>query len=119
MANQKPEDQQHNDPSASLARRVDEARRRAGLDSVDEPVSSSSRGMQSGIEFAAAILTCALLGLGLDRWLNTKPLFMLVGLFLGMAVGIWNMYRASIGVDDLTVGLTPKANTKPTDERRE
>jgi ATP synthase protein I len=31
----------------------------------------------------------------LDRWLGTKPWLMLVMLFLGFAVGIWNVIRIS------------------------
>lgn len=118
MADTTPDGQQTDDPGGTLARRVDEAKRRAGLDQIDDPVSTTSnRGMQSGIEFVAAILTCAMIGLGLDRWLETKPLFMLVGLFLGMAVGIWNMYRMSVGANDLSVGIRPKA--KPPADKAE
>jgi ATP synthase protein I len=31
----------------------------------------------------------------LDRWLGTRPWLMLVMLFLGFAVGIWNVIRIS------------------------
>jgi ATP synthase protein I len=31
----------------------------------------------------------------LDRWLHTRPWLMLVMLFLGFAVGIWNVIRIS------------------------
>ena len=31
----------------------------------------------------------------LDRWLGTKPWLMLVMLFLGFAVGVWNVIRIS------------------------
>jgi ATP synthase protein I len=31
----------------------------------------------------------------LDRWLGTKPWLMLVFLFLGFAVGVWNVIRIS------------------------
>jgi len=31
----------------------------------------------------------------LDRWFGTKPWLMLVMLFLGFAVGVWNVIRIS------------------------
>jgi ATP synthase protein I len=31
----------------------------------------------------------------LDRWFGTKPWLMLVLLFLGFAVGVWNVIRIS------------------------
>lgn len=121
MAIEKPADQNLDDLSASLASRVSEAKRRAGLEEENEAASEpqgSNRGMQSGIEFVAATLTTALLGLGLDQWLDTKPLFMLIGLFLGMGAGIWNLYRVSVGGDDLSIGVKPKAE-KPAGMNKE
>jgi len=32
-------------------------------------------------------------GVYLDRWLGTKPLFVLVGLLLGLAVAVYGTYR--------------------------
>lgn len=32
-------------------------------------------------------------GLWLDNWLNTKPAFVLAGLFIGLAVAIYGVYR--------------------------
>jgi ATP synthase protein I len=36
-----------------------------------------------------------LIGFVLDRWLGTKPWLMLLMLFLGFAVGVWNVIRIS------------------------
>ncbi|HEX8841229.1 MAG TPA: AtpZ/AtpI family protein [Sphingomicrobium sp.] len=36
-----------------------------------------------------------IIGFVLDKWLGTKPWLMLVMLFLGFAVGIWNVMRIS------------------------
>lgn len=42
-----------------------------------------------GVELAV----CVLLGVWIGRWLdgrmNTDPLFLLIGIFVGMAIGIW------------------------------
>jgi ATP synthase protein I len=36
-----------------------------------------------------------IIGFVLDKWLGTKPWLMLLMLFLGFAVGIWNVIRIS------------------------
>ena len=36
-----------------------------------------------------------IIGFVLDRWLGTKPWLMLLMLFLGFAVGVWNVIRIS------------------------
>ena len=45
-----------------------------------------------GIYLAAAVLLPLLGGVALDKWLHTAPVFVLVGLFVGLAAGaagIW------------------------------
>jgi len=49
-----------------------------------------------GIYLAAAVLLPLLGGVALDRALNTAPVFVLVGLFVGLAagaIGIWMKVR--------------------------
>ena len=36
-----------------------------------------------------------IIGFALDKWLGTKPWLMLLMLFLGFAVGVWNVIRIS------------------------
>jgi ATP synthase protein I len=38
-----------------------------------------------------------IIGFVLDKWLGTKPWLMLVMLFAGFAVGVWNVIRISNG----------------------
>lgn len=71
--------------------------------------SATGRGMQAGMELSVAVIACTLMGVGLDRWLETKPLFMLLGLVLGFAAGMWSLYRASQGMSDLSVGVKKKS----------
>jgi len=80
----------------ALGAEVHDAKVAAGL--VPDPKAAQAgmgKGMQSGFELVGAILGGALLGLGLDRWLGTKPLFMLILLVLGFASGLWRAYRSS------------------------
>lgn len=81
-----------------LGKRIHEARKEAGLvpDAQPDTPTGSGRGMQAGFELAIAVIACTFMGVGLDRWLETKPLFMLLGLCVGFAAGMWALYRASI-----------------------
>ncbi len=49
-----------------------------------------------GFYFAASVLLPLLAGVGLDNWLHTGPVFVLVGLFVGLVAGgaaIWLKVR--------------------------
>lgn len=91
-----------------LGRRIDEARRKAGLEESKPPRSSMSNGAQAGMELVVAVLAFAFLGLWLDRTLGSEPLFMLLGLCLGFAVGFWNLYRLSKGAGPFAIGIKKK-----------
>ena len=41
-----------------------------------------------GLTVAVTIVVCGLLGYLLDRWLDTSPLFVLIGLALGVAAAV-------------------------------
>ncbi len=53
-----------------------------------------------GIEFAASFLLCFFGGRWLDGKLGTAPYLMLGGLFLGAAIGILNLYRTAIRLQE-------------------
>jgi len=46
-----------------------------------------------GMSFVLAIVLGFAAGYFLDGWLGTKPWFMLLGFFAGLAAGILNVYR--------------------------
>ncbi|MEK7266254.1 MAG: AtpZ/AtpI family protein, partial [Pseudomonadota bacterium] len=52
------------------------------------------RAMRVGSELLAGLFVGAILGLGLDTLFGTKPLWLLVGIFLGFAAGVLNVSRA-------------------------
>ena len=64
-----------------------------------------------GWYFAICIVGGIVGGLLLDNWLDTKPLFTLLGLVLGLAVAFYGGYKALMGVMAETSG-----KTKGTDE---
>ena len=54
---------------------------------------SFGSGLQAGIEVVAGVAGGVLIGWGLDRWLETKPLFLIVFFLLGSAAGVLNAWR--------------------------
>lgn len=61
----------------------------------------ATSGMGLGFRIAMDILAALVVGVGLglllDRWLDTLPLFLIVFLFMGGAAGILNAYRTATG----------------------
>ena len=55
----------------------------------------SSMGLVTGLGLSAvgSILLGVLGGLFLDRTLHTSPLFLLIGIFLGIAAGVLGVYK--------------------------
>jgi len=56
-----------------------------------------SLGVRVLSEFVAGLIVGVAIGLALDGWLSTKPLFLIVFLALGTAAGFWNVYRIAAG----------------------
>lgn len=66
-------------------------------DKEEEPKGGGAalgRAMRVSTEMLAGILVGTLLGLGLDRWLETAPWFLLLGIALGFAAGLRNLSRS-------------------------
>jgi ATP synthase protein I len=49
--------------------------------------------MQVGLTMAGSILFCLVIGYYIDKWLNTKPIFIIVFILLGIAGGGFTVYR--------------------------
>ena len=84
----------------SFEQRLNEARGRHGnaapaiaTDSEKASKSIVAMGFRVGVELASALVVGLVIGLGLDRWLHTKPIFLLVFLAVGGAAGILNVWR--------------------------
>jgi ATP synthase protein I len=50
-------------------------------------------GVQVGVELVAGVIGGALIGYGLDRWLETWPILFVAFFFLGAAAGTLNAWR--------------------------
>lgn len=53
-----------------------------------------SKALRSGAELIAGIAVGGFLGYYADDWLGTRPALTIFGIFLGMAGGVMNIYRA-------------------------
>lgn len=69
----------------------------------NDPASSStadmSQAMRLVIDLSAGVMMGVGVGYFLDRWLTTLPLFMIIGVFLGVAAGVKNMMRSADLID--------------------
>lgn len=63
---------------------------------LQNPNGGLYKGYVIGISLFTHVLVGIFIGYGLDHWLNTKPLFILIFIFLGFAAGIWQLYKDSI-----------------------
>jgi ATP synthase protein I len=86
----------------SFEERLAAARSRQGLDPVPEtdgagPRGSASSAMSAGmrmvVELVSAVVVAVVIGIALDRWLHTSPLFLVIFLALGFVAGVRNVWR--------------------------
>lgn len=105
--------QQPKTQAETLTERIEKARLEAGLIKPEaEDSLPAGRGLSLGLELAVAVAMGTLGGIGIDSWLNTAPLFLLLGFALGLGVGFWNLYRVSLGMGMLSVGSRKKGSNR-------
>ena len=98
----------------SFEQRLQQARSRQGMsepDAAPEPKGNPSDGAAGtaarlGVEMASALVVGLVIGTELDRWLHTSPWFLLLFILLGMAAGVYNVWR-------LTVPPKPRKQAPP------
>ena len=76
-------------------RLADAEKRRTGTIRPAAPAGPSAWGVGArvGVELLSALVVGLGIGWGLDRWLHTSPLLLVVFVFLGGAAGIANVWR--------------------------
>ena len=94
------EDEKSQGSGTSFEQRLRAARERAKLDSSPardqrDPLGGPAWAIaiRVGVELVAALLVGVGIGWLLDRWLHTRPVFLIVFVLLGGAAGIRNVYR--------------------------
>lgn len=87
------------DLSARLRRARAESQAPAGRGpALKDPRTGFGLAFRIGTEMVAALGLGVAIGLMLDRWMGTKPWFLVVFFFLGAAAGVLNVYRAASGI---------------------
>jgi ATP synthase protein I len=77
------------------------------------------------MELVVGIVVGGFIGWWLDKWLSTKPIFLLVMLLLGMIAGVLNMLRTArdmrqvLGVDETPVSEVATQATTETKNKTE
>jgi ATP synthase protein I len=102
------------DPLRDLEQRLDRANRGRDRPSAGPPPGGigDSRGalglaFRIGLELVVAVAVGVAIGWAFDKWLGTRPWGMLLFLFLGIAAGMLNVYRAVSGMG-MAVGYRRK-----------
>jgi F0F1-type ATP synthase assembly protein I len=54
-----------------------------------------SMATKSASEFIGSIVVGTAIGWGLDRWLHTKPAFIIIFFLVGVVAGVWGVIRAA------------------------
>ncbi|GBQ81738.1 ATP synthase F0 subunit iota [Gluconacetobacter johannae DSM 13595] len=87
------------DSRESFDRRLRQAMDRQRPDRATQPKAAggdmSDLGvvLRAGTEMVSALVVGVALGWGLDRWLGTRPAFLILFTFLGGAAGVLNVWR--------------------------
>ncbi|MCJ8323179.1 MAG: AtpZ/AtpI family protein [Hyphomicrobiales bacterium] len=87
------------DPMPNKLKDFDEKLKRAKKPKQVKEKSEHNQAMSNAYKYATELLAGfaigAVMGWSLDKWLETKPLFMIMFIFLGAAAGIFNVVKSS------------------------
>jgi len=87
-------------PSLSaLQEKIDSIKDKENYKEKSGKGSDLSQAMRLSIDLVAGVAVGLGVGYFLDNFLATMPLFMIIGLFIGMAAGVKNMLRSAEIID--------------------
>jgi ATP synthase protein I len=95
------------DELRALGKRLDEAKRQAEPRRVEAPPSSLGIAGRFATELVVAVVVGGGLGWLLDRFLGTRPIFLIVMFVLGAAAGIRNVMRAATEINAMSASNAP------------
>ncbi len=56
-------------------------------------IQNRNQGVRAGTELVSSMIAGGLLGYGLDHWFDTRPVWFMTCLILGIISGFWSLYR--------------------------
>jgi ATP synthase protein I len=69
-----------------------------------QSLDAANLGFRALVEFVTTIVVAPIVGWQIDAWLKTRPIFLIIFLFLGMAAGLLNVYRIAVAPTGPTRG---------------
>ncbi len=79
--------------SARIRQGMDAPAQAAGSSRGESGSSALGVGLRVGVELVSALAVAVAMGWGLDRWLHTLPLFLVIFVVLGGIAGVLNVWR--------------------------
>jgi ATP synthase protein I len=112
----KREDMPDSDELHRFGKRLDKARRQKEPRPNEAPPTSLGIASRFATEFVVAVAFGGGLGWVLDRFLGTRPIFLLVLFVLGAAAGIRNVMRAAAELNARAEGAQPAPSNDDNEE---
>lgn len=82
-----------------LQAKIDKAKKPESTGTANVPKADISQAMRLSIDLSSGVLVGVGAGYLLDRLSDTLPLFLIIGLFIGMAAGVKNMMISAKAID--------------------
>lgn len=105
------------DPLKALGERLDKARRASSR--PERPSGGGAAGGSAlglGLRIGAELVVAIVVGIGLgwlvDHEVGTRPAGLIVGFFVGVGTGMWNVYRTVSGMG-MAMGVRRQGNPPP------
>ncbi len=72
--------------------------------SMTHELTKATRGVAQGsseaMDFISSLMAGLLVGFGLDWWIGTRPLFIIIGIVLGFVAGFYKLWAASAVLEE-------------------
>jgi ATP synthase protein I len=72
-----------------------------------QSLDAANLGFRALVEFVTTVVVAPIIGWQIDAWFKTRPIFLIVFLFLGLAAGLLNVYRIAVAPTE-----TPRGSKK-------
>jgi len=78
-----------------LKSKIELIKKKYKKDKIQTKNSSIGSAFKISTEFVAAVFVAIFIGWYIDKWLGTKPIFLIILLLVGIVAGIFNVVRSA------------------------